>query len=173
MTKSTDVQIHVYSHKKAELIASELKEFNARIEGWMGAGGEWPPEPEVYIFLDVPEDEIVRDDGLAVHKIMTAIKNQDANAVFFAEGYPFHKTKYPSTVAEHCQWCELSVNEYQEAFPFWQLHPHAEKLRCKTCKLEWFSLPVGFEKARQSCICCVVETSVEVVSTSQTKEEKN
>lgn len=151
---NSNIQIHVYSNQKAIQIAEVLKEYSPLVENWTGEdNGSWPIVPQYVVFLlKVPETEITNEQGCAVPKILNAVK--DCNATVYVEDERIVVSKTPATVEEHCQWCQLSINEYQHIFPSRKLHIHAEELHCSDCNETWFSLPSSFEKARLECPCC-------------------
>lgn len=151
---TSNIQIHVYSYQKANRIAEVLKEYSPLVEDWTGEDdGSWPIAPLYAVFLTVPETEIINDEGRAVATILDAV--EDCNATIYVEDDLNLKGQPPATVEEHCQWCEMSINDYQYIFPFRKCHVHAEKLSCSLCNnLEWYSLPEGHEKARRECPYC-------------------
>jgi hypothetical protein len=163
-------QISAYSEKTREQIAERIrntikdldKPSDPIVEDWTGVDQEWPPEPEVYIFFDMEEEDEVDDKGIPL-KILNAIAGEN---VFLwmgdapsSEGTVLLEAKHPENVEQHIQWVGVSIDMYQHTYIAWKAHPCAEKYKCSTsgCQKfgEWYSLPKSFvELTRPECPSC-------------------
>jgi hypothetical protein len=145
-----DIQINVYAEKTAKIIAEKLKKYEPTVEDWIGVDFEWPSHPECSIFFK----------GLLT-EVLPIISNY--NASLYVNETQIIRAQLPETIEQHCAWCELPTEEYQEVFIKRKFHPRAEKLCCKSCHVTWFSLPEVYYHARRVCYSCEKEIGVRVV----------
>lgn len=167
---SASFQISAYSEKVAEQIANRIRETiktlgepsDPLVEDWTGIDQDWSPEPEVYIFFDMEEEDYLKR-GIPT-KIVKAIAGENVELWMGGisprmEKNIVLKSKPPETVEQHVEWVGVSINEYQHIYTGRKVHPHAEQYKCNapTCKKHdtWYSLPESFvELTRPECPSC-------------------